>query len=311
MNLRPLRTFVTVADAGGFSRATGRLNLSQSAASRQILALEADLGVSLFERIGRRIQLTSEGEDLLGLSRRLLADADSLTDRARALKGGQTGILKIAANPQLITALLAPFLPGHRDRHPGVEVQLIEGGAASQRGRLERGEVHFAIMPAAEGLARQFLAPVHALAVMLKKHRLSRRAVMEVAQLADEPLLLMQREFGSRAWFDAAYQIGQTAPRVMMESSTAHTLIELAAVGYGVAIVPSTSTIRNPALCAIPLVNRGSSVGQWSTICWDSHRMMPPYAERFRDELMAHSRRAFPGREWLRRAPPLPRPKFH
>jgi LysR family transcriptional regulator, cyn operon transcriptional activator len=87
MKLRHLRTFVTVADAGGFAHAATGLALSQSAASRQILALEADLGVSLFDRIGRRIQLTSEGEDLLGLSRRLLADAEAFGERARALKG--------------------------------------------------------------------------------------------------------------------------------------------------------------------------------------------------------------------------------
>ena len=64
MNFRNLRTFVTIADAGGVARAATLLNLSQPAASRQIYALEAELGVKLFDRIGRRVQLTSEGEDL-------------------------------------------------------------------------------------------------------------------------------------------------------------------------------------------------------------------------------------------------------
>jgi DNA-binding transcriptional LysR family regulator len=62
MNLSHLRTFVTVADAGGFSAVPAYLNLSQSAASRQIIALEAELGVSLFDRVGRRIVLTSEAK---------------------------------------------------------------------------------------------------------------------------------------------------------------------------------------------------------------------------------------------------------
>ena len=61
MNLRQLQTLITIADAGGFAGAAGRLNLSQPAASRQIQALEAELGVLLFDRIGRRLQLTSEG----------------------------------------------------------------------------------------------------------------------------------------------------------------------------------------------------------------------------------------------------------
>jgi LysR family transcriptional regulator, cyn operon transcriptional activator len=310
VNLRALRTFVVVAEAGGFSRAGGRLNLSQSAASRQILALEADLGVSLFDRIGRRIQLTSEGKDLLELSGRLLADADLLTERARALKGGQTGTLTAAANPQLITALLAPFLRGYRKRYPGVELQIIEGGAADQYARLERGEAHIALMPAGdERMAGRLLSPVYTLAVLLKSHRLARRAVLEVGELTNEPLLLMRREFGSRAWFEAACQIAQARPKVLLESTTAHTLIEMAAVGYGVAVVPSTAAIRNPELRAVPLVLHGESIGQWSMICWSRQRLPPPYAERFVDELVAYAERHFPGREFTRHAPSLRRPK--
>src|SRR5262245_7128489 len=93
MNLRHLPAFATIADVGGFARAATRLNLSQPALSRQIHALEADLGIMLFDRIGRGVQLTSEGEDLLRRSRRLLAEADSLGERALMLKAGETGIL--------------------------------------------------------------------------------------------------------------------------------------------------------------------------------------------------------------------------
>ena len=310
MNLRFLRTFVTTVDCGGLGRACARLNLSQPAASRQIHALEDELGVALFQQIGRRLQLTSEGEDLLRQSRRLLADVDLLTERAHALKGGQAGILRTAAAPQMITSLLAPFLLRHRRRHPGVEVLLIEGSVTSQRSRLERGEVHLAIMPAVDGrFARRLLFPIHVLVVLPKTHRLGQRAVIEVAELASEPVLLMQRDYGSRAWFDAACEIAQVRPHVLLESITAHTLIELAAVNYGVAVVPSTTMIRGQKLRAVPLVHHGKSIGQWSTVCWEPQRQSPPYVERFVDELVAHARRAVPGREFLRRAPALARPE--
>src|SRR5215204_505850 len=100
MNLRNLRTFVIVADAGGFARASGRLNLTHPAASRQILALERQLGVALFDRIGRRIQLTSEGEDLLRRSRRVLEEVASLGERARDLRAGHVGTLRVGAPTQ-------------------------------------------------------------------------------------------------------------------------------------------------------------------------------------------------------------------
>jgi DNA-binding transcriptional LysR family regulator len=84
MNLRHLQTFVAVADAGGLHRAGGVVNLSQPAISRQIHALEAELGVRLFDLIRRRVQLTSAGEDLLPWSRRrLLIDAEAIGERAR------------------------------------------------------------------------------------------------------------------------------------------------------------------------------------------------------------------------------------
>ena len=118
MNLRHLRAFATIAEVGGFARAATLLNLSQPALSRQIHALEAELGVPLFDRIRRRVQLTSEGEDLLRRGRRLLADADALGERARSLKAGDSGVLRIGATPHVIENLLANFLVRYRRRHP-------------------------------------------------------------------------------------------------------------------------------------------------------------------------------------------------
>jgi DNA-binding transcriptional LysR family regulator len=94
MNLRHLRTFVLIADSGGIAQASDRLHLSSPAASRQVLALENEFRVKLFDRIGRRLQLTSEGEDLLVHARRLLSDAESLGERARSLNAGQTGLIR-------------------------------------------------------------------------------------------------------------------------------------------------------------------------------------------------------------------------
>src|SRR5262245_5796035 len=158
MNLRQLRAFAAIADVGGFARAAGRLNVSQPALSRQIHALEAELGVPLFDRIGRRVQLTSQGEDLLRRSRRLLAEADSLGERARSLKAGQTGILRVGATPQVIENLLADFLTRYRGRHPGVEVHLVEDGGARLLGRLERGDVHLTMTPVAGALCWRSLS---------------------------------------------------------------------------------------------------------------------------------------------------------
>src|SRR5512134_1741338 len=207
MNLRYLRTFVHIADAGGIARAGSRLNLSQPAASRQILALEADLGVRLFDRIGRRFRLTSEGEDLLRQSRRLLMDADALGARARALKGGHTGILRVGATPMVVENTLSTFLGQYRLRHSGVEVHFVEDGGIRLLDRLDHGDIHLALVVPDDRFRSRLLYPVHDVAVLWEKHRLSHRRTLDVAELAEEPLLLLHRSFGSRQWFDAACSV--------------------------------------------------------------------------------------------------------
>ena len=310
MNLRALRTFVATSEIGGLGRAAARLHLSQPAASRQIHALEQELGVRLFQLIGRRLQLTMEGEDLLRQSRQLLTAADLLADRARALKGGQTGTLKVAATPHVIEAVLAPFLRGYQSRHAGVEVQLVEGGAAVQPDRLGRGEVHLAIMPAGdERWHGRLLYPVYALAVLSDRHRLKSRAVLDVADLLDEPILVLRPEFGSRRWFEAACETAHLRPRIRLESAAPQTLIELATVGYGIAIVPSTVIVRGTNLRVVPLVRGKAPLGRWSMVAWDPNRLLPPYAQQFVEQLVTQTRRGQPGAKLTRRAPPLPPPK--
>jgi LysR family cyn operon transcriptional activator len=184
----------------------------------------------------------------------------------------------------------------------------MEGGGAKQLSQLDRGEVHLALMPSGiERFHSRLLYPIHVLAVLSKTHRLGRRHVLDISQIADEPLLLLNHEFASRAWFDAACDVAHISPRVVLESGAPHTLVALAQADYGIAIVPSN--YRLGVVRGVPLVHRGASVGRWSSIAWNPQRFLAPYAERFVEELVEHVRRVHPGRDLTRRAPPLPRPK--
>jgi DNA-binding transcriptional LysR family regulator len=308
MDLRYLRTFVTIAEAGGITRAGARLDVSQPAASRQILALEAELGIKLFDRIGRRLRLTSGGEDLLLQSRRLLIEAELLEARVHTLKGGETGILRVGATPMAIENALSAFLSPYRRRHPGVEVHFVEDGGLRLADRLERGDVDLALVVPNDRFRARPLFPAHSMAVMSKKHPLSRRRALDVAELADKPLLLLNRTFGSREWFDSACNVARIRPRVLLESAAPHTLVALAGMDYGIAVVPSNVALP-ASVRALPLIQRGASIGRWLTVAWDPRRMLAAYAEQFVDELAAHWRLDYPGRDLVRRAPPLPRPK--
>lgn len=310
MDLHQLRTFVAIADAGGVTRAASRLNLSQPAATRQIQVLEATLGVTLFARVGRRIRLTSDGEDLLRRSRRVLEEADALRDRASALRAGDTGIVTVGATPPMIEAVMAGFLIGHRKRHPGVEVRIVEDGGTSLVSRLERGDVHLAYIPAGDDrFVGRLLYPVHVIAVVPEGSEFSGHRTLDIGSLAGQQLLVLRRGFGSRDWFDAACEAANIRPSVLLESNSHNAILGLAGAGYGIGILPSATTIPKKGIRAIPLLHRRVSIGKWTMLARDPRRFVPPYVERFADELVAHAQDPFPGEEVVRRAPAIRRPK--
>jgi len=309
MDLHQLRTFVAIADSGGVARAAQRLNLSQPAASRQIQALEADLGVLLFDRIGRRMRLTSEAEDLVPRARRLLAEAQSLRERARALQAGETGQIRIGATPPMIEWVLAGFLATYRRRQPQIDVSVVEDGGAGLIDRLARGEVHLAYVPVGDARFHgRLLYPIHVMAVLPQAHALSRARCLDIAKLAGEPLLLLNRSFASRQWFDAACQAANVVPNVRLESGAPNAILGLAEAGYGIAILPSMLRLTRKGLRALALVNGQTSIGKWTRLAWDPERFLAPYVAAFREALIRHAQRTYPGRTLIGRAPALTRP---
>src|SRR5689334_4474297 len=126
MDLRRLRTFVTVAEQGSVSKAALRLHVAQSALSRQIIDLEKELDLRLFDRVGRRLVLTKEGEQMVENCRGVLGDVALLVEQAQVLRGGDAGLLRVAASPQVMESVLPIFLRGYASRFPDVQVKLRE-----------------------------------------------------------------------------------------------------------------------------------------------------------------------------------------
>src|SRR5262245_43087254 len=126
MNLKHLRTFITVWEQGTLTKAASILHITQPALSRQINALQEEFGFALFERTGRRLQLTTRGEKVLRECRRLLTQAGELSDRVRELRQGEIELLKVAAAAWMIEGAFPMFLHRLSERMPGVKVTVIE-----------------------------------------------------------------------------------------------------------------------------------------------------------------------------------------
>jgi LysR family cyn operon transcriptional activator len=306
MELRHLRYFAAVVDAGGVSKAALRLRMTQPALGRQIRDLEHELGIRLFDRIGRRVQLTAEGEELLRSARTLLSDAESLVERGRALTTGVTGLLRVGSTPQTLESLLVPFMARFRRSHPGIDVHFVEDGGPRLFGHIERGAIHLALTAAAdERYASRTLFPAVAMAVIARRHPLARRQTVDVAALAAVPLLLLRRDFGTRLWFDAACHTRRLQPLVLLESAAPQTLVALARIGYGVAVVPSNVLITGRGLHLAPVMDGPTVIGGWMTASWHPKRFLPRFAEAFVDELARFSRHSYPGRAVVSKAPAL------
>jgi DNA-binding transcriptional LysR family regulator len=313
MELRHLRYFVAVAETGAFARAAARLRITQPALWRQVHALEAELGIRLFERAGRRVHLTSAGGDVLRRCRDLLTDADLLVEHAQAVRGGDVGSLSIAASPQVIQSVLAPFLAQYLKSRPGVDIHLVEEGGLGTLGLVESGnaQLALAIRRGNDRLDGRLLFPVRVLAAVPPSHRLARSTTIEIADLQDDRVLVLRQGFASREMFDVACRLAHVQARMVLEAGDPQSLIALVKAARGVAIVPSTVRFTDTSVHVAPILHGGASLGEWGWIVWDPRRSLPAFATGFMDGLVEYAQRRYPGRRFERHAPPVRRPNPH
>ena len=301
MDLRRARTFVTVAELGTVSKAALRLHTAQPALSRQINDLEQEFGFKLFDRVGRRLVLTSEGEQLLGDCRGLLSYANALGERAQLLRRGDRGTLKVAASPQFIEGVISGFLHRFARRYPNVQVKLTEAITWSDTlGMLERGEIHLgqnllrAVQLSDSRFANQPLDVVDLLAACQPRLNLGEGGAIDIARLATYPLLVLDTTFVSRRAFDATCGLAGFEANVFFESRTPHTLLAMAEKGHGVAIVPSAVKIDRYALRVVRLTYTGKALREPLAIFWQKRRPLPLYATAFCTMLSEYVGEVFP-----------------
>jgi DNA-binding transcriptional LysR family regulator len=261
MELRHLRSFVAVAEELHFGRAAARVHIVQPALSRQIRALEEEMGLRLFERDRRRVALTAGGAAFLEEARSVLRDVDRAVDTARRAARGEYGTLRIGYVPAVVYTGLPEIVRAFRKRLPGVDVRFRDMSPALQVEALlaERIDVGFVRGPVHEpALAATTVLEEPLVAALPSGHRLAGHASLELAILAAEPFVLQARSRGPES-HDQILAICRSAgfsPRVVQEGSNIDVL-SFVASGAGVAIVPtSLRVIRRAGIVFRPLRER-------------------------------------------------------
>jgi LysR family nitrogen assimilation transcriptional regulator len=296
MDLRRLRTFVAVAELGTVSKAAVRLRIGQPALSRQLGDLQQELGLRLFDRVGRGLILTAAGEQFLADCRHVLAHIDAVRERAEVLRRGDSGVLKLAAPPHTIESILSTFLPRYAKRFPDVRVKLSEALGPEQTPLLERGEVHVGIRhdQGDRRFESQVLPPDEVLAACAASFELGQAGHIDIGPLASYPLLLPDSGYSIRRLFDAACRLADVRPNILLESRAPHTLLALAEAGQGVAIITSLLRTDRYKLRILRVTHRRKPIRERFAIQWDKRRPLPPYAESFCEALAEYIREVLP-----------------
>ena len=227
---------------------------------------------------------------------RVLTDFDVVRERAELLRRGDRGVLKIAAPPHTIESVLSRFLPQYIERFPNVHVALTEALGHEQTALLERGDVHFGIRLEQGGprFNSRVLPPAEALAVGATSLDLGQAGFIDIGHLASYPLLLLDPGYSIRRLFDAACRLADIEPNILLESRAPHTLLALAEVGQGVAIIPSLQRTDRYNLQIVRVTHRRKLIQERVAIQWDKRRPLPGYAESFCAALVDYMQEILP-----------------
>ncbi|WP_374305139.1 LysR family transcriptional regulator [Methylocella sp.] len=207
MTLEQLRIFVAVAEREHVTQASRDLNLTQSATSAAVAALETRYATKLFDRIGRRIALTDAGRLFLGEARAVLARAAAAEKALADLAGLARGALAIAASQTAANYWLPPRIQRFRALHPGISVTLVIDNTEGVARRIREGEAELGLIEgdlADPALAAQPVAQDELALVAPPDHRWAREPLRAPEDLAAGPWVLRERGSGTRAVFEAA-----------------------------------------------------------------------------------------------------------
>src|SRR5438045_6413250 len=243
MELRHLRTIAAVARHGSFSKAAEELHLAQSAVSQQIRRFEQELGVEVFRRSSRSVEITSEGEVILGYAQRVLREVDGLHGELQELTGLVRGEVRIGGmyptGPYDLADLFAEF----RDRHPGVAVNMVEDTQDDLLARLRADELDCAFTAVEpDTLGDEYAATLiweeEFVVALPPAHPLAARDHVTFEQLAGEDLIAYRENSALRRRLERTMADRALAPRNAFICTEMAAVRALASKGLGLAVIP-------------------------------------------------------------------------
>jgi len=240
LDSRRLRMFVEVVRQGGFSRAARSLHATQPTVSKAVRQLEAELGVRLLNRIGRRSDLTAAGELVFRRALPLLAQSDDLISAVTELRGLKSGVLRLGFPRLGAAALFARMFALFRRRYPAVDVNVAVHSGQEMRELLRAGDLDLGVLgnPIEAEFGQQEIRAEPFMVLLPREHPLSANRSVTLGRLAGTPAIFPDEDsVMSRLLLDA-YERARTSPKVATRCHQTELMLELVASGVGIAFLP-------------------------------------------------------------------------
>jgi DNA-binding transcriptional LysR family regulator len=244
--LAPLRAFLIIMEEGSLNRAAIRLRISQSTLSRQMQALEADIGGALLERTTTGVRPTDAGHALASSLPRVLAGYDATIAEARRLARGQRDLIRVGYLGSAAQMFLDPALSVMRRSHPEVKVKLLDLSPGEQIAALRNGEIDLALIGQEGALVStefytQKLTTLPLVAVMPADHSLASKKQISLKELRDERFISSTEEDlpGHDRWITQLCRRAGFKPKFVQEAVSVSNMFTLIVSEGAVALVPS------------------------------------------------------------------------
>ena len=250
--------FLLVAENNSFRRAAENAHRSEAAVSMQIKHLEEQLGIALFHRTTRRVELTKDGEQLLVSARKALAEIETGLLQIRGSIEMHQGVLSISCVPTVAATRLPAILAAFQKEHPKISIHVRELVATELFETVRRREVDFGIGPKIKTIAEFNFEPIlsdETIALVPSTYRLPRRSGITLKELSRFPILRLSTATGFRGVVDAALKAQNLTIDTTYEVLQVQTLIAMAEAGLGAAILPKIAVPKRTKLQMVPVMD--------------------------------------------------------
>jgi LysR family carnitine catabolism transcriptional activator len=291
---RQFNAFLTVARLGNFTRAAAKLAISQSTLTVQIRNLEQTLGVRLFDRNRRQVNLTAVGRELIGPLDDIVERIESLVAGTRDVSALKRGVVTVAALPSIASSILPPVIAAFTAANPGLKVRIQDVVAQRIVELVKAGDVDFGIGSLARRDRDIIVEPLWEDDLWIfvdRRHELSGKRSVRLMDLAKYPLILTTRDSSARQVFEkAADRVGAVFAPVF-EAHYMSTALALARAGLGAAVLPESALkpLVDSQLTAVPI--RQPTIQRKIMLIRKSGRALPKAAAILLERLESESTR--------------------